>query len=362
MKFKHIDSYTLLKTLQATQKAKIVSVKTTKGYSKMKIAIALLVLFLLVSCDNPRVYSEPEIVQGEQGIQGLQGEKGEQGIAGVNGKDGKNGTNGANGVNGKDGVDGTNGAKGHNGSNIVTGQGLPDDLQGQNGDSYVDSETGDLYARVDGVYVLQGNLKGLQGNQGEVGEQGEQGIDGQDGVNGTNGEAGQDGTQCKVGQTDNGAVIKCDNGTGAEILNGKNGNDGSDGTNGVDGRNGLNGTNGIDGKDGVDGKNGIDGEDGVILTNVKVLANTCTQVADRIWIENIQNGRIYDVYANENCRDSEGEFCDNVVASFGSSGVLSDTNHQGSATVCLVDENIEIAARKLNAAGDLVINIKEYEL
>src|SRR4051812_46131801 len=53
---------------------------------------------------------------------------------------------------------------------------------GNNGDLYIDRETGDYYAKVDGVWILQGNLIGPQGIQGFQGVQGIQGLTGTPGA------------------------------------------------------------------------------------------------------------------------------------------------------------------------------------
>lgn len=53
---------------------------------------------------------------------------------------------------------------------------------GNNGDLYIDRETGDYYAKIDGVWVLQGNITGPQGIQGGQGVQGVPGLPGTPGA------------------------------------------------------------------------------------------------------------------------------------------------------------------------------------
>ena len=68
-------------------------------------------------------------------IAGLKGEQGEQGIAG------------------SDGI-----------AQVRTGNGVPSNSLGNDGDLYLNNNTGDYYTKVSGVWSLQGNLKGPAGS------------------------------------------------------------------------------------------------------------------------------------------------------------------------------------------------------
>ena len=86
-----------------------------------------------------------------QGIKGDRGDKGEAGI---------NGTNGLDGTNGKDG------------SSTISGKGVPSSSLGNNGDSYIDTETFDFYLKENGIWSKEGNIKGVAGDTGSQGEEG----------------------------------------------------------------------------------------------------------------------------------------------------------------------------------------------
>ncbi len=98
---------------------------------------------------------------------------------------------------------------------------------------------GDRIVCDDGTRVdLPAGSNGDDGNPGTVGEQGAPGVDG---------------ASCSVEDTDDGSVVRCDDGTVAAILDGS---DGADGTNGADG---IDGSRGPAGEDGTDGANGEPG-------------------------------------------------------------------------------------------------------
>lgn len=75
--------------------------------------------------------------------------KGETGDPGEDGKDGENGTNGTDGVDGKDGQDG---------SSFLTGEGVPSSELGKDGDAYLDTSSGTLYSKTDGVWTILANM------------------------------------------------------------------------------------------------------------------------------------------------------------------------------------------------------------
>jgi|GEM_PF-6009479 len=90
-----------------------------------------------------------------------------------------------------------------------------------------------------------------------------------------------------------------------------------------------------DGKDGDKGNPGQGGEPGTISEVTNVPKNSCVQIGDSLWAENIRSGEIFDVYSNNQCKDALGEHCDNVVPSYGVSGLLG-AGQPGSGTVCSI--------------------------
>lgn len=104
--------------------------------------------------------------------------------------------------------------------------------------------------------------------------------------------------------------------------------------------------------DGQNGDDGSDGDDAANLTKVTVPANSCTKVAPGLWVENIQNGKFMDVYANDQCKDNLGEYCDNVEVSYGSTGQFGE-NKRGGAEVCWAGD-IQVSGSKLDN-GDIKV-------
>ena len=141
-----------------------------------------------------------------QGAQGPKGDQGDPGINGTDGKDGENGKDGTSLLNGKGapasslGSNGDsyidtesfdfyakeNGAwvkkgslkgeseiqKGEDGTSIRTGKGVPVDSLGKDGDSYIDLSTFDFYVKENGKWSKEGNIKGDKGNTGASGSAG----------------------------------------------------------------------------------------------------------------------------------------------------------------------------------------------
>lgn len=103
-------------------------------------------------------------------------------------------------------------------------------------------------------------------------------------------------------------------------------------------------------------EDGSDGQDGVLLTRVNAPKNKCTEVADGIYVENIQNGRLFDVYLNDKCKDKDGEFCDNVVPVEDRTGQLDE--YVGSGTVCWAN-NTQISGVKQDN-GDILVYMLEF--
>jgi hypothetical protein len=172
----------------------------------------------------------PAGADGKNGADGEDGEDGEDGAVGATGKDGTNGTNGTNGTDGADGTDGgaihkgtgapaatlgadgdlyidtvsrdvyqkvggawtvitnlsggppgakgdkgdtgANGTNGTDGTSVRTGTGAPAAGLGGVGDVYIDSATGDLYAKGVGGWAKTGNLQGPAGADGVDGQGG----------------------------------------------------------------------------------------------------------------------------------------------------------------------------------------------
>ncbi len=104
--------------------------------TKYLLFAGLSLFSLLTSCN-----ATPE--KGEQGIQGEQGEKGDKGDTGETGKDG---------------------------TKIYTGDGIPNDNTGVEGDLYIDTSTWDIYVKGVSTWSKSGNIKGDAGNNGVDGE------------------------------------------------------------------------------------------------------------------------------------------------------------------------------------------------
>jgi len=72
-----------------------------------------------------------------------------------------NGVNGENGASGRDG---------RNGSELLSGNIAPTPKDGKNGDTYIDSSTGDIYKKQNGAWNKTGNIRGPQGAKGDTPE------------------------------------------------------------------------------------------------------------------------------------------------------------------------------------------------
>ena len=97
--------------------------------TKHLLLVGLSIFTLLTGCNT-----KPE--KGDQGNQGEQGEKGDKGDTGEAGKDG---------------------------TKIYTGEGVPNDNTGVEGDLYIDTTTWNLYTKGSDKWTLTGNLKGNDG-------------------------------------------------------------------------------------------------------------------------------------------------------------------------------------------------------
>lgn len=141
--------------------------------------------------------------------------------------------------------------------------------------------------------------------------------------------------ECTVVDTDNGAQVSCPDGTEVFIPDGNDGVDGSDGADGID---------------------GSDGVDAVLLTKEILPAGSCTEVQPGIWAENISNGEIFDLYYNDQCSDSLGEYCDNIATIEGSTGSVNAG--QGSGTICWID-NLQFSGVRLDN-NDIEVYILDF--
>ena len=171
------------------------------------------------------------IKDGQDGATGAKGDKGDAGAAGRDGKDVLNGKVNPEASQGKDGdkyvntetgdifvknngtwekegnikgpkgdkgetgvagAKGDAGAAGRDGKDVLNGKANPEASQGNNGDKYVNTETGDIFVKNNGTWEKEGNIKGPKGDKGERGQDGTQGLPGQNGTNGQNGRDGKD--------------------------------------------------------------------------------------------------------------------------------------------------------------------------
>ena len=127
--------------------------------------------------------------------------KGEKGDRGPKGDKGDTGQQGPQGEKGNQGEQGEKGESGENGSSILTGHGMPAELLGSDGDSYIDLDTWNFYLKEDGEWKITGNIKGLTGDTGEQGPKGDTGEQGPKGDTGEQGSKGDTGEQGPKGDT-----------------------------------------------------------------------------------------------------------------------------------------------------------------
>ena len=103
------------------------------------------------------------IKDGQDGAAGPKGEKGETGVAGPKGDQGLQGRDGQNGRDGKD---------------ILNGTSTPTAQDGKDGDTFINTTTGDVLVKKNGEWKPAGNIKGAKGDKGEAGVAGRDGKDG----------------------------------------------------------------------------------------------------------------------------------------------------------------------------------------
>jgi hypothetical protein len=94
---------------------------------------------------------------------------------------GATGSQGPTGSTGATGSQGPTGATGAAGSAWRSAAGIPSNGLGVNGDYYLNTSTGDVYAKSGGVYSVVANIKGATGAQGSTGATGSQGPSGTNG-------------------------------------------------------------------------------------------------------------------------------------------------------------------------------------
>ncbi|MDU5009070.1 MAG: YadA-like family protein, partial [Haemophilus parainfluenzae] len=174
-----------------------------------------------------------------------------------------------NGTNGRNGTDGASGTNGRNGAELLSGVTVPSANDGKDGDTYIDSNTGDVHKKENGTWNKIGNIKGPQGLKGEDGAVGPQGPKGEDGSVGPQGPKGEDGSVGPQGpKGEDGAVgpqgPKGED--GAVGPQGPKGEDGSVGPQGPKGEDGAVGPQGPKGEQGPQGAKGEPGKDGITPT------------------------------------------------------------------------------------------------
>lgn len=140
---------------------------------------------------------------------------------------------------------GAAGADGADGSLWYSGEGVPAGETGANGDYYLNVTNGDVYTKADGSWGIEGNIKGATGATGATGENGADGATWLSGagdpndINGANGDFYLNTTSYnvfkKAAGTWGSALLNIKGATGAA------GADGTDGTDGADGATWLSG-------------------------------------------------------------------------------------------------------------------------
>jgi hypothetical protein len=97
-------------------------------------------------------------------------------IVNIQGADGADGSDGAPGADGADGAPGTNGTDGADGSVWRSSSGVPSNSLGVDGDYYLNTANGDVYAKAAGAYSVVANITGPAGADGADGADGAPGA------------------------------------------------------------------------------------------------------------------------------------------------------------------------------------------
>jgi len=150
---------------------------------------------------------------------------------------------------------------------------------------------------------------------------------------------GQNSDECKV-QPD-GRTLICEGGTLVvpEAI------DGQDGATGPQGEQGIQGEPGLQGEP---------GPAGVFTTQTEVAPKDCSEVLPGIFVQNLQQGQIFDVYLEKTCDDETQEVCDNVATSSGGRNPFGVGN-SGSSTTCALKNLLFFGQRLDNDAILLTI-------
>ncbi|HEU6900083.1 TPA: G5 domain-containing protein [Streptococcus pneumoniae] len=158
----------------------------------------------------------------------------------------------------KDGQDGAAGASGRDGKEVLNGKVDPT-TEGKDGDTFVNTQTGDVFVKKGNTWEPAGNIKGPKGDKGADGAKGEKGAQGERGLTGAQGVKGEKGDQGERGLTGS----KGEKGDqGERGLTGAQGAKGDKGEQGLQGRDGAQGPKGADGQRGPAGPQGPKGEQG----------------------------------------------------------------------------------------------------
>ncbi|HGJ3439683.1 TPA: G5 domain-containing protein [Streptococcus pneumoniae] len=158
----------------------------------------------------------------------------------------------------KDGQDGAAGASGRDGKEVLNGKVDPT-TEGKDGDTFVNTQTGDVFVKKGNTWEPAGNIKGPKGDKGADGAKGEKGAQGERGLTGAQGVKGEKGDQGERGLTGS----KGEKGAqGERGLTGAQGAKGDKGEQGLQGRDGAQGPKGADGQRGPAGPQGPKGEQG----------------------------------------------------------------------------------------------------
>ena len=72
--------------------------------------------------------------------------------------------------------DGQDGAAGRNGKEVLNGKANPQPADGKDGDTFVNTQTGDVFVKKGDTWEPAGNIKGPKGDKGENGEKGKDGF------------------------------------------------------------------------------------------------------------------------------------------------------------------------------------------
>ena len=90
----------------------------------------------------------------------------------------KDGQDGVAGPKGDQGLQGRDGQNGRDGKDILNGTSTPTAQDGKDGDTFINTTTGDVLVKKNGEWKPAGNIKGAKGDKGEAGVAGRDGKDG----------------------------------------------------------------------------------------------------------------------------------------------------------------------------------------